>query len=66
MIEMYLVKTIYMVADIFTKATDTDTFLKMSNNMRNVRSVRWAPSTVEAKANRLLQAFEKTCMRFRG
>ena len=32
----YKVSTDYMLADIFTKATDKGTFLKMRNNMMNV------------------------------
>ena len=31
-----LVKTEYMLADIFTKATEKNTFLKMRNRMMNV------------------------------
>ena len=64
MIEMYLVSTTCMVADVFTKATDSETFHKMTENMRNAPSTRWIPTTVKAKANRLLRAFEKTCSRF--
>ena len=36
MIICKLVPTAYMIADIFTKATDVDTFVRMRDSMRNI------------------------------
>ena len=60
-IKSYLVPTTEMVADIFTKAVDAQTFAKMTREM--CHRVPWTAETVHAKASRLLRALERTFSR---
>ena len=36
LVKLYLVKSEYMIADIFTKAVDKDTFLRLRNDILNL------------------------------
>ena len=55
LISLKLIGTDYMIADIFTKAVDKDTFLRLRNNMINASNDQYARLSF-VKASRYIQA----------
>ena len=64
-LKLYLVPTASMIADIFTKAVDKDTFLKMRNNMLNLSADESIGATY-ARAARLMNSLRATLGRLGG
>ena len=65
LINLHLVKTEFMIADIFTKAVDKDTFLRLRNNMLNLAADETIESTY-ARAARLLSSLRDALGRLGG
>ena len=55
LVTLKLIGTDYMIADIFTKAVDKDTFLRLRNNMLNAANDVYARFSFE-KASRYIRA----------
>jgi hypothetical protein len=64
-LKLYLVETASMIADIFTKAVDKDTFLKMRNNMLNLSADETVGATY-ARAARAAESLRKMLGRLGG
>ena len=65
LVKLYLVKTEYMIADIFTKAVDKETFQRLRNNMMNVGGDENVAG-MYARASRMMVKMSDTLGRFGG
>jgi len=53
LVKLYLVKSEFCIADIFTKAVDKETFLRLRNNMLNLAAAE-SMVTAYGRATRMM------------